>query len=132
MTKTFLKICGVITGTGGAIGVLWIAFTLAQKVINPPLTEKAIQEIVQKAVEPLTISITDHLEATKTQQADFDVLESSYIDELKFIKRLDGVIKYYEDKEKAEKKAVNEKKNSPNSYLIPQVQNRYTTFYTSK
>jgi hypothetical protein len=112
--KILLKICAIITGTGGAIGVLWVAFSLTQKVINPPVTKTDVKEIVKEEVAPIISTLNDHLEATKTQQADFSTLESSHINALKMINRLDEVIKYYE------KKAENEKKNNETGlYWIP-------------
>jgi hypothetical protein len=123
MTKLFLKIFAIMTGASASLGILWGAFTFANKVINPPLTEKTVQEIVNKGIEPLVQALSDHNKFTKTQEADFSVLETSYIDELKLINRLDAIIKYHENKEKAEKQAAEDEKKKesqyPQSLMIP-------------
>lgn len=84
---------------------------------NKPLTKVDVQTIVKEEIAPIIDWQNTHLEETKLQKADFNTLESSYVEGLKIVNRLNGVIKYYEDKAEAEKKAAEqEKKNSMMKY----------------
>ena len=51
--KVLLKICGIITGIGGALGILWVAFKFADKYIDPPVTKEEVKEIVTTEIIPL-------------------------------------------------------------------------------
>lgn len=79
---------------------------------NKPLTKTEVQTIVKEEIAPVITWQNAHSDETKIQKADFNTLESNYVENLKIINRLDGVIKYYEEKAAAEKKAAEEEKKT--------------------
>jgi hypothetical protein len=125
--KEFFKLLLKIITYSAGFAVFGGIFLLADSVKNKPLSKDEVKDIVKIEVAPVISTLNDHLESTQMQQADFRTLETSHINTLKMINRLDDVIKYYEQK------AENEKKNNNGTslYRIPSDTTRLNTLSSS-